>query len=109
MDPVKVLLLGGFSTHTPPSVFTMLSAGVLAPVLFVRTALSWLLSVFEPRSSRLRKRLAAPAAYVLVKVDGAQTSGPEPEASIRNVRVLLPTDALLVNVNARVAVSPMPT
>ena len=62
MEPLNVLFDGGLRIQTPPSFLTILSAGVLVPVLFVRTALSWFASVLEPRSSRLRKRLPAPAA-----------------------------------------------
>ena len=83
MEPVKVLFDGGLRIQTPPSFLTTLRVGVFVPVLLARTALSWLLSVLEPRSSRLRKRLAPPALTLFVKVAGAQTKGPEPEASRR--------------------------
>ena len=84
MVPVKVFAEAGFRIQVPPSFLATLRVfALVALVLLVSTRFIWLLSVFEPRRSRVRMRAAESPRVVWVKVPVFQTRAPEPEASIR--------------------------
>ena len=106
MVPVKVLAEAGFSTQTPPSFLPIWRTGVFVPVALLSTDEMILKSVLDPRNSSVIVRPAVLVEVELVKTPESP-SGPEPEESIRYIR--LAPKAEETNCQGRLAVSPAPT
>ena len=104
--PEKVFAEAGFNTQTPPSLLPMLRTGVFVPVALLSTDEMILKSVLEPRNSKVIVRPAVLVEVELVKTPESPR-GPEPEESIRYVR--LAPKAEETNCQGRLAVSPAPT